>query len=109
MIEERSNENREMTVVLSYVKQQAASTFMRFKRITKKKGSIYKSTRERVNSPFVSQIFSSCRGNACTNEMLFFSFFFISDLCLVSIKSNLIPAVKSEYFVPAPSFPHCFI
>ena len=50
MIEERANENREMIVVLSYVKQQAASTFMGFKRITKEKGSIYTSTRERVNS-----------------------------------------------------------
>ena len=48
--EERANENREMTVVLPYVKQQAASPFMRFKRITKENGSIYKSTRERVNS-----------------------------------------------------------
>ena len=50
LVEERANENREMTVVLSYVKQQAASTFMRFKRITKENVSIYKSTRERVNS-----------------------------------------------------------
>jgi len=34
---------------LTYVKQQAASAFMRFKRIIKEDGSIYKSTRERVN------------------------------------------------------------
>ena len=40
------NENREMTVVLSYVKQLAASAFERFKRITKENGSIYKSIRE---------------------------------------------------------------
>ena len=39
-----------MTVVLSYFKQQAASAFMRFKRITKESGSIYKSRRERVDS-----------------------------------------------------------
>ena len=37
-MEERANENREMTVVLSYVKQQAANTFMRFKRIAKENG-----------------------------------------------------------------------
>ena len=47
LIEERANENREMTVVLSYVKQQAASTFMQFKRITKENALIYS---ERVNS-----------------------------------------------------------
>ena len=49
-LKERANENREMTVVLSYVKQQAGGEFMRFKCITKENGSIYKSTRERVNS-----------------------------------------------------------
>ena len=42
--------NKEITVVLAYVKQQAASAFMRFRRITKETGSIYKSTLERVNS-----------------------------------------------------------
>ena len=50
LTEERANENREMTVVLSYVKQQAASAFMRFKRIRKENGSICKSARERVDS-----------------------------------------------------------
>ena len=50
MMEERANENREMTVVLSYVKQRGASAFMRFKGITKETGSIHKSTRERVDS-----------------------------------------------------------
>ena len=50
LIEERANENREMTVVLSYVKQQAASALMRFKGVTKENGFIYKSTRERINS-----------------------------------------------------------
>ena len=50
LVEERANENREMTVVLSYVKQQAASTFTQFKRITKGNGSIYKSTEEKVDS-----------------------------------------------------------
>ena len=50
LIEERANENREMTVVLLYVKQQTASPFMQFKRITEGNGSLYKSTRERVNS-----------------------------------------------------------
>ena len=44
----RTNENREMRV-LSYVKQQAASAFMRLKRITKENGFIYKSTRERAD------------------------------------------------------------
>ena len=38
-IEERANENREMAVVLSYVKQEAASAFMRFNCITKGNGS----------------------------------------------------------------------
>ena len=39
-----------MTVVLSYVKQQAAGAFMRFKCITKEYGSTdYKSTRQRVS------------------------------------------------------------
>ena len=38
-----------MTVVLSYVKQQAASAFMRFERITEENGSIYKCTQKRVN------------------------------------------------------------
>ena len=42
--------NTEMTVVLSYVKQQAASAFMQFKGITKENGSIYKSTQEGVDS-----------------------------------------------------------
>ena len=37
---ERANENREMTVELSYVKQQAGVAFMEFKRITKEDGSI---------------------------------------------------------------------
>ena len=46
LIEERANENREMTVLLSCVKQQASSTFIRFKRITRENGSICKSTRE---------------------------------------------------------------
>ena len=41
-MEERANENREMTIVLSYVKLQS-------KRITKENGSIYKSTRKRGN------------------------------------------------------------
>jgi len=50
MIEERANENREMTVILSYVKQRGASAFMRLTHITKENGSIYKSTRERVDS-----------------------------------------------------------
>ena len=50
MMKERANENREMTVVLSYVKQRGASAFMRFKHITKENCSIYKSTRERVDS-----------------------------------------------------------
>ena len=36
---DRANENREMTIVLSYVKQQAAGAFMRFKCITKEYGS----------------------------------------------------------------------
>ena len=49
-MEERANENREMTVVFSYVKQRAASAFMLFKRITKENGSLYKSTKERVKS-----------------------------------------------------------
>jgi len=40
LIEERARENREMTEVLSYVKQQAVNTFMRIKRITKENGSI---------------------------------------------------------------------
>ena len=40
LIEERANENREMT----------AGAFMRFTRITKENGSIYNSTRERVDS-----------------------------------------------------------
>ena len=31
-------------------RQQAAGAFMQFKRITKENGSIYKSTRERVDS-----------------------------------------------------------
>ena len=44
----RTNENREMRV-LSYVKQQAASAFMRFKRITKENGFIYRYTRERAD------------------------------------------------------------
>ena len=48
LIEERANENKEMSV-LSYVKQQAASAFMRFKRITKVNGFIYESTGERVH------------------------------------------------------------
>ena len=39
-----------MTVVLSYFKQPATSVFMRLKRITKENGSIYKATRERVDS-----------------------------------------------------------
>ena len=47
LIEERANENREMTVVWSYVKQQAASAFI--KRITKENSSVYKSARERVD------------------------------------------------------------
>ena len=42
--------NREMTVVLSYAKQQAANAFMQFKRIIKENGPIYKFTWERVNS-----------------------------------------------------------
>jgi len=50
MMKDRANENREMIVVLSYVKQQAASAFMRLKHITEENGSIYKSTRERVDS-----------------------------------------------------------
>ena len=50
LIEERANENRGMTIVSSYVKQQAASAFMRFKHITKENISVYKSTWERVNS-----------------------------------------------------------
>ena len=50
LIEERANENREMTVVSSYVKQQPANAFIRFKCITKDNGSIYKSTRVMVNS-----------------------------------------------------------
>ena len=41
---ERANENREMTAM------QGASAFMRIKRITKENGSIYNSTRARVNS-----------------------------------------------------------
>ena len=49
LIEERANENREITKVLLYAKQQAASAFMLFKSITKEYGSIYTS-RERVNS-----------------------------------------------------------
>ena len=50
LIEERTNEKREMTEVMSYVKQQAASAFIGFKRITKENGSIYRSAWERVNS-----------------------------------------------------------
>ena len=50
LIEERTNEKREMTEVMSYVKQQAASAFIVFKRITKENGSIYRSAWERVNS-----------------------------------------------------------
>ena len=50
LIEERVNEKRKLTVVLSYVKQQATSAFMQFKRSTKENGSIYKSTRAKVNS-----------------------------------------------------------
>ena len=38
-----------MTVAFSDVKQQAAGAFMRFKHNTKEHGSIYKSTRERVD------------------------------------------------------------
>ena len=38
LIEERANENREMKVALSYVKQYAANTFIRFKRIAKENG-----------------------------------------------------------------------
>lgn len=37
---ERANENRKITVVLSYGKEQAASALMRLKRITKENGSI---------------------------------------------------------------------
>ena len=39
-----------MTVVLSHVKQQAASAFKQFKCIAKENGSVYKSTLERVDS-----------------------------------------------------------
>ena len=53
---EKANENREMTVELSYVKQQAGGAFMRFKHITKENGSIYKSTRERVDSKKLMEI-----------------------------------------------------
>ena len=53
---ERANENREMTVELSYVKQQEGGAFMRFKRITKENGSIYKSTRERADSKKLMEI-----------------------------------------------------
>ena len=51
-MKERADANRETTVALStlFVKQQAESPFMRFKRITKENGSMYKSTWERVNS-----------------------------------------------------------
>ena len=49
-MKERANENREMTVELSYFKQQAGSAFMRFKCITKEIGSIYKSIWEMVDS-----------------------------------------------------------
>ena len=47
LIEERANENKEMTVVLPYIKQQAASAFIQFKHITKENGSIYKSSSEK--------------------------------------------------------------
>ena len=47
LVEERANENREITEVLSNFKQQAASAYMRFKHITKENGSIYKSAKER--------------------------------------------------------------
>ena len=50
LIEGRANEIREMTVLLSYVKRQAASAFVQFNRIRKANGSIYNSNRERVNS-----------------------------------------------------------
>ena len=50
LIERRANEIREMTVLLSYVKRQAASAFVQFNRIRKANGSIYNSNRERVNS-----------------------------------------------------------
>ena len=51
-MKERADANRETTVALStlFVKQQAESPFMRFKRITKENGSMYKSTWDRVNS-----------------------------------------------------------
>ena len=50
LIEGRANEIREMMVVLSCVKKQAASAFVQFNRIRKANGSIYNSTRESVNS-----------------------------------------------------------
>ena len=53
---ERANENREMTIELSYVKQQAGGAFMRFKRIIKENGSVYKSTKERVDSKKLMEI-----------------------------------------------------
>lgn len=50
LIEGRANEIREMMVVLSCVKKQAASAFVLFNRIRKANGSTYNSTRESVNS-----------------------------------------------------------
>ena len=44
LIKERATENREMTVVLCYVKEQAANAFMRFQRIIKENGSLYESS-----------------------------------------------------------------
>ena len=45
-----------MTVELSYVKQQEGGAFMRFKRITKENGSIYKFTKERDGSKKLMEI-----------------------------------------------------
>ena len=50
---DRENENEiEKAVLMFYVNCWQASPFMRFKRITKENGSIYKSTSEKLDSRY---------------------------------------------------------
>ena len=50
LIEERANENRGMTVVLSVTSNSGQQAHSCYSSITKESGAIYKSTRERVDS-----------------------------------------------------------